>query len=139
MRSIGWLLRFLIQGFVIRDGLVRDDGADGGVDALPFGQQLGEDGFAFGREEVEALVAFFVLAPFAGQQALGFESAEEGVEGAFVDVHALLGEGFAEGVTVLLGTEGGEDGENEAAAAEFQAKVVEGIGVHRLYCVIHRM
>lgn len=138
------LLHFLIRGFVIRNFvipgcLIRNDGADRGVDALPFGQQLGEDGLAFGGEAVEAFVAFFVLAPFADQQALGFEAAEQWVEGAFVDVHAVLGESFAEGVTVLLGTEGGKDGENEAAAAEFQAKVIEGFGAHSLYRAVPLM
>jgi hypothetical protein len=106
------------------------DGVDGGVELLPFGKKLGEDGGALRGKAVEALVAFFVLAPLAGEEALGFEAAQEGVEGAFVDRKALLGEGFAEGITVLLGAQGGQNAEGKAAAAEFKAEIFEGLGVH---------
>ena len=100
------------------------------VDDVPFGEELAEGGFALGGEAVEALVALIFFAPFAGEEALGFEAAEEGVESAFLDGEALVGEGFAEGVAVVLGTELGEDGDDEAAAAEFKAEGVE-LGVWR--------
>ena len=80
-----------------------EDVVDGVVDAVPLGEELGEDGFAFGGEPVEALVALVFFAPLAGEEALGFEAAEEGVEGAFLDGEAFVGEGFAEGVAVVLG------------------------------------
>ena len=64
---------------------VLEDVVDGVVDAVPLGEELGEDGFAFGGELVEALVALVLFAPLAGEEALGFEAAKEGVEGAFFD------------------------------------------------------
>ena len=60
---------------------------------------------------------------------MGFEAAEEGVEGAFFDGQALVGEGFAEGVAVVLGAELGEDGDDQAAAAEFEAEGIEDLGI----------
>ena len=38
-----------------------------------------------GDRLVEALVALIFFAPLAGQEALGFQAAEEWVKGAFVD------------------------------------------------------
>jgi len=105
-----------------------EDVVDGVVDAVPLGEELGEDGFAGEGELVEALVALVFFAPLAGEEALGFEAAEEGVEGAFFDGEALVGESFAEGVAVVLSTELGEDGEDEAAAAELEAEGVENLG-----------
>jgi hypothetical protein len=122
MRSWGYLgLRFFGIGVV-------EDVVEGVVDGVPFGEELGEDGFAFGGEAVEAFVALVFFAPLAGEELLGFEAAEEGVEGAFLDGEALVGEGFAEGVAVVLGAELGEDGDDEAAAAEFEAEGVEELG-----------
>ena len=79
-----------------------EDVIDGVVDGVPLGEELGEDGFAFRGEFVEALVALVFFAPLAGEEALGFETAEEGVEGAFFDGQTLVGEGFAEGVAVMF-------------------------------------
>jgi len=95
------------------------------VDALPFGEQLFEDDFAVGREAVETLVAPVLLAPFADQEALGLEAAEQRVERAFVDGEAETGERLAQGVAVLLVFELGKHGHDEAAAAELEAKLLE--------------
>jgi hypothetical protein len=122
------------------------DSVERRIDGFPFGQKLFQDLFAFGGERIEALVALFFFTPFANQQALGLQAAEQGVEGAFVDGHAMLGEGFTEGVAVLLGAELGEHGEDERAAAKFEPEVLEGIvvcggcGSHavcHLLCGIH--
>ena len=95
---------------------------------------MGESFGAFDGKAIEALVAFFVLAPLADEEALGLKAAEEGVERAFVNFHSVLGECLAQGVAVLLGTQGGQDGENEGAAAEFETKVFESFGIH--YCTV---
>jgi hypothetical protein len=52
----------------------------------------------------------------------------------------VVGEGFAEGVAVLLGAELSEYGEDEGAASELRAKIVEDVGVEchvlcTVYCV----
>jgi hypothetical protein len=107
---------------------VLQDVVDGPVDAVPFVEKLDEDGFAFGGKLVEALVALVLFTPLAGEKLLGFEAAKEGVEGAFFDGQALVGEGFAEGVAVVLDAELGQDGDDEAAAAEFETEGIEDLG-----------
>ena len=118
-----------------------EDVLDGVVDGVPLGEELGEDGFAFGREFVETFVALVFFAPLAGEELLGFEAAEEGVQGAFFNGKAFVGEGLAEGVAVVLGAELGEDGDDEAAAAEFEAEGVEDLGfdlgLRRVGCWFH--
>jgi hypothetical protein len=99
------------------------------VDGVPLGEEESEGGFALRGEVVEAFVALVFFAPLAGEEALGFEAAEEGVEGAFLDGEAFVGEGFAESVAVVLGAKLGEDGDDEAAAAEFEAEGVEELGI----------
>lgn len=115
------------------------DGAEGGVERIPFRKQLFKDLFSVGREAVEALVAFFVFAPFADQEGLGLESPEKGVEGAFVDLKPVFGEFFAERVAILLCAQSGEDGEHETSATEFKPEVLEGLRVHSVYDALHRM
>ena len=66
------------------------------IEALPFRQELLEDLAAVRRQAVEALLAAAFLAPFAGQQLLGLEAAEQGVERALVDVEAEIGEGLSQ-------------------------------------------
>jgi hypothetical protein len=111
---------------------VLKDVGEGLVEGGPLGEEEGEEGFAGGGEGVEALIALVFFAPLAGEEALGFEAAKEGVEGAFFDGEALVGEGFAKGVAVVLVAELGENGEDEGAAAEFEAEGVEegGVGIH---------
>jgi len=108
---------------------VLEDVVDGVVDAVPLGEELGEDGFALGGELVEALVALVLFAPLAGEELLGFEAAEEGVEGAFFNGQALVGEGFAQGVAVVLGAELSEDCNDQAATAEFETEGIEDLGL----------
>src|ERR1035437_392171 len=117
------------------------------VDAAPLGQQLVQDFRSAGAEQVEALLALLFFAPFAGQKALGLEAPEQGIEGAFVDLQSVLGKSFAQGVAVLLPAQGRQDGENQAAAAEFESEVFKRFWVHRFctgccivchrHCVIH--
>ena len=47
------------------------------VDGLPLGKKLREELCAIRSDPIEALVPFFFLAPFAGQQSLRLEPAEE--------------------------------------------------------------
>jgi hypothetical protein len=115
------------------------DCAEGGVERVPFRKQLFKNLFSFGGEAVEALVAFLMFAPFADQEGLGLEPPQQGIEGAFVDFETMLGKFFAEGVSILLGTQSGEDGEHETAATEFQPEILEGFWVHSIYDVLHRM
>jgi len=89
----------------------------GCVDAAPLGEQLVQDFRAIGRQKVEALLAFVLLAPLAGQKALGFQAAEQWVEGAFVDLQAVFGQGLAQSVAVLLAAQGRQDCQNQATAA----------------------
>ena len=115
--------------------------------AAPFFEKLVEDVCAAGRKAIEALVTLVFLAPFACEEPLGFEAAEERVEGAFVDDQSIVGKGFSEGVAVLFRLELGEDSDDEAAAAQFEAQGVEEVGSgggggwsHRLCgisCVMH--
>jgi hypothetical protein len=115
------------------------DSAEGGVERVPFRKQLFENLFSVGGKAVEALVAFLVFAPFADQEGLGLEAAQQGIERAFVDLKTVLGEFFAEGVSILLCAQSGEDGEHQTAAAEFQPEVLEGFRVHNVYDALHRM
>jgi cold shock CspA family protein len=87
-----------------------------------------EDDFPVGRKAIKALVSLVLLPPLAEEEALGFEAAEEGIEGTFVHFHALVGEGFAEGVAVLLGAESGKDGKDETTAAKLEAEVFKEVG-----------
>src|SRR6266478_2626559 len=101
----------------------------GRIDAFPFGEELLEHGFAIGGQDVKALVALVFLAPFSREQALRLQAAQEGIQSTLFDCHAVLGERLAKGVAILLGTELGEDGEDEGAAAKLEAKVLEEIGL----------
>jgi len=94
---------------------------------MPLLQQLAEDLFAVTGEPVEPLVAFVFFAPFAGQQSLSFQAAEEGIEGAFVDDQSMFGEGFTQGVAVVLLAKLRENGEGQTAAAKLEAKIFEEV------------
>jgi hypothetical protein len=86
---------------------------------------LFEGGGASRRKAIEALVALFLLAPFADQQSLGFEAAQQRVKSALFDVDAVGGEGFTQGVAIVLLAKLGENGQDEAAATELEAEVLE--------------
>src|SRR5436305_14643360 len=95
--------------------VLREQPAERRADRGPFGVEAGEDRLALGGEAVEALVAPF-LAPFAGQQALRLEPAQQGVERALLDRQARFFERVAQGVAVPLLAQGSEHGEDERAA-----------------------
>jgi hypothetical protein len=129
-------------------GLPPDDSIQGRVDAFPFREELLEHGFAVRGEDVKALVALVFFAPLADEEALGLETAQQGIQSAFIDGHAVVGESFAEGVAVLLGAELGEDGEDEGAATKLEAKVFEEIRfdghtvpypLYDIHCMTHSM
>jgi len=104
-----------------------NDPGNGSVHGLPFFEQRGENGFAAGREAIEALVALVFLAPLAGEQALGFKAAQERVERAFLDLHAVRGQSLAKGVSVMLLPELGQNCEDQAAAAKLKAKIFKRV------------
>src|SRR5579872_5507354 len=89
-------------------------------EAFPFGQHLLEYGFSVARDLVETLVALVFLTPLAHQQTLGLKPAQERVQRAFINLHAVLGEGFAQRVSVLLSAELSQHRDYQASAAQFQ-------------------
>jgi hypothetical protein len=105
--------------------LVVHDPGEGFVQLLPLDAEAFEDVFSDGRELIKAFVSFILFAPDAYEEALRFEAAEQGVKGVFVDFESEIGEGFAEDVAILFGAKLGEDCEDERAAAQFEAEVVE--------------
>ena len=68
------------------------------------------------------------------------EAAKKGVEGRFLDGEAVLCEGLAEGVAVVLAPELGKNGKTQRAAPELEAKVIEEVvgdghtALRTLYC-----
>src|SRR5215469_541776 len=82
-----------------------ENAGDRGVDGVPLVQQSGENLFALRREAIEALVAFFLFAPFTEEQALGLEPAEERVKRTLVDLEAALVEVLAQRVAVVFPAE----------------------------------
>ena len=100
---------------------------DGGIDAAPLGEQQVEDLSTAGGEEVKTLFALFFLTPLAGQKSLGFQAAQEGIKRAFINLQAVLGEGFAQRVTVLFTAQGRQNRQHQATTAEFEAKVLKGL------------
>src|SRR5882757_10900854 len=57
------------------------------VHALPFRHELFQDQLAIVREPVKPLVPLVLLPPLAGEQTLAFEPPQQGIEGAFIDIH----------------------------------------------------
>src|SRR3954471_3537334 len=106
-----------------------DDAGEGGVDFVELGEELFQDLAAFAGEFVKAFLAVVFLAPFALEEALAFETAEEGIKGAFVDLDAEFGELLSEGVAIMFAAELGEDGDNEKAAAKLEAETGKKIGI----------
>src|ERR1700729_2428553 len=114
------------------------------VDAFPFVQQLLENLLADRRQAIEALVALIFFAPLTYQQALGFQAAQERVERTFVDSQAVVGQGLAQGVAILFGSEWSQDCNDQAPAAELQLQVLEQVSVvvgtvRHIVCGIHYM
>src|SRR5688572_554979 len=72
------------------------------VDALPFSEQLLENLPALWRQLVETLVAPAFLAPFAGEEILALETAQQGIQRALVDIETQIGERLAQRVAVVF-------------------------------------
>ena len=83
--------------------------------------------FAVAGEAVKPLVALVFLAPLAGQQPLGLQAPQQRVERAFVDLQAALGQGLAQRVAVVLLAKLRQHCQSQAAAPQFQAKVLEEV------------
>src|SRR6266446_10522543 len=117
----------------------------GRINALPLCEQALQNHLAVGGEAVKPFVALVFFAPFAEEQPLALEPAEKRIQGAFIDGDTQVAKRFAERVTVVLFTEGGEDGENQRAAAQLQPQVFEELvvvctGCHIVYdihCMAH--
>src|SRR4029079_3541508 len=82
--------------------------------------------------------------PFAGQQPLRFEAAEQRVECAFLDPKAGIVEHLAKRVAVALHAKRGEDREPERAAPQLHLELLVQILVDRhavrhILCDIHCM
>ena len=101
------------------------------VNALPLDQQLFENQPALWRETVETFVALVFFAPLAYQQTLSFQAAKQRVERAFVDGHAVIGQGFPQRVAIVLGAQRRQDREGKASAAKLLAEVFEAVIVVR--------
>lgn len=100
------------------------------VDGAPLGQQLRQHLGAGRREAIEPFVAPAFLAPFAVEQSLAFEAAQQRIEGALVDLEALIGEELAQGVAVLLRPQRRQHGHRQAAAPELEAEVLKQRRIH---------
>src|SRR6186997_2519264 len=101
--------------------VVLENAGQGSVDAAPLRLELGDDARACRGEAVEALLALVFLAPLTGEQALGFQAPEEGIERALVDREASIREGLPERVAVVLAAELAEDGQHQRATPELEA------------------
>lgn len=95
-----------------------DDASERRVNALPLFEQLTKDALAVARKAVKTFVALFLFTPFADEEPLALQTAEKRIEGIFVDRHTKVGEGFAQCVSIALGAELCQDGQNEAAPAK---------------------
>ena len=93
--------------------MLLQDCVDSGVNALPLGEHLLENIGALGREKIEALLALVLFAPFADQQALRFQAAQQWIQSALIDGHTMLGQSFAQGVAILLGAELRQDRDDQ--------------------------
>src|SRR6185312_9845704 len=108
------------------------------VDAFPLGRELLQDQLAVGGQTIETLIALLFLAPFADQQALALQPAQQRIQSAFIDLHALLGKRFAQGVAIAFVPQFSQHRQDQAAAPEFKPQVFENFGVHRpFYRVLH--
>src|ERR1039458_5734787 len=108
------------------------------VNVSPLDQQLLENQLAVGREAVETLVALVLFPPLADQQALGFQTAKQRIQRALVNGHAMIGEGFAQGVAVMFDAQRRQHREGKAAAAEFLPEVFEAlVGIYAMRHIVY--
>ena len=83
-----------------------------------------QDELTIAGKAVEALGALVLLAPFAGQKALGLQPAQHRIEGALVDLQARVRQHLAQGVAVALDRQGREHGQDQAAAPQLEAELL---------------
>ena len=83
---------------------------------------------ALGAQRVIAPRRAGVDAPFAAEQALAFEPAQQRVQRAFLDHHAALAERLPQFVAVAGRTQLRQHREHQHAAAEFEFEFFDGVG-----------
>ena len=106
-----------------------EDAGERSVDLVQLAQELFEDVATVLGKFVEALLAVVFLAPFALEEALAFEAAKKGVEGAFIDLDAEAGEILAQGIAVMFAPELGQDRDDEKAATELEPEMIEKVRI----------
>src|SRR5215469_831660 len=81
------------------------------VDPLPLAEKLIQNLFAVCRQTVKALVALVLFAPLAHEQSLAFKPAEQRIQSPFIDLQSVIGQCFAQCVSVALRTKLCQDGQ----------------------------
>ena len=94
-------------------------------------EQRGERVGAVDREAVEALGALGLLAPFADQQALRFEPAQQRIERAFVDQQPGILERLAQRIAVAFLAQRPEHGEHQRPPPKLDAQFLECVVIDR--------
>jgi len=94
-------------------------------------EQRGECVGAVDRQAVEALGALGLLAPFADQQALRFEPAQQRIKRAFVDQQPGILERLAQRIAIALLAQCPEHSEHQRPPPEFDAQLFEYVVIDR--------
>src|SRR5205823_7852075 len=71
---------------------------------------------------------------------LAFQTAQQGVQRAFIYLHAPVRQCFSQGVSITLNAKLGEDGKDQTASTQFQPKVLKHLvvcGERVVYYVRH--
>ena len=101
-----------------------------GINSAPFLQQLRENRPTLSGQRVETLVAFILLAPFAGQQTLRFQTPQKWIKRALINIQPMRGEGFAQGITVVLNSQLNQYSQSQASSSQLQPQLFKQIGLH---------
>src|SRR6266851_2017045 len=107
------------------------------IQAVPFLEQLLEDARPVLRKAIKPFVALVFLAPFAFQQALGFQPTQQRIQGALFDLHALVRQRLAQRIAVMLFAKLRQHRNDQRPAAEFHPQVFEKVGVREFGKVYH--
>src|SRR6267143_805898 len=107
------------------------------IQAVPFLEQLLEDARPVLREAVKPFVALIFLAPFAFEQALGFQPPQQGIQRALLNLHPLIRQRFAQCVAVMLFAKLRQHRNDQRPATQFHPQVFEEVGVRELGKVHH--
>jgi len=75
------------------------------------------------------------FAPFADQQTLALQPAQQRVQSAFVDGHPMLGQCLAQRVSVLLAPELRQHRQDQRAAPQLISEVFEQVAIHCASCI----